>query len=195
MMKLTVNFLSQHRKNLTEVEKKDKRFYQYSLFGSIGIAVVACVIVAISVGLAFFTNQVQAQQKELESSILRQQDVERSALILIAKLQSLQELIGQRRDKRQAITYFTNLLSSESVLVRDIHYLSGDGVLSLRLESENIFVFERLVEALSNEETASRFSKVVWSNIGRVRTGAYSINVTITLPTDYDFSGDSTPSE
>lgn len=181
-MKLTINFLSKHRKELSALEKQDKKYYKWILTAAISISGVACVIVGISLFFHFQARQVLAQKERLERAITNQEGLERSALVLYSKLESLSELINLRRDKQQAIAYFTDLFG-EDVLIKDIDYLSEGGILSLRLESESIFAFERVVDLLESEATTQRFSSLAKSDLTRMRTGSYSITVTVVLNT------------
>jgi hypothetical protein len=180
-MRLDINFLHQHRKALTSLEKKDKKYYTYTLYGAITVTIIACVIAGFSLFLSFSADQVLANRQSLEASILQQEEIERSALVLAAKVGSLAELISQRGDKQQAINYFTDLFSSDAVLIKDIDYQSREGVLQLRIEAQSVFVFEELVDALESEQTQSQFESIAKSELRRTREGAYSIVVTVVL--------------
>lgn len=180
-MRLDINFLDQHRKELSSLEKKDKLYYTYTLWAAILVTVVACVIAGVSLVLSFSTDQVLANRQSLEASILQQENIERSALVLAAKVGSLAELIGQRGDKQQAISYFTNLYSSDDVLIKDIDYQSGEGVLQLRIEAQSVFIFEDLITTLESQQTMDQFESITKSELRRSREGAYSIMVTVVL--------------
>jgi hypothetical protein len=180
-MRLDINFLHQHRKELSSLEKKDKQYYKYSLWGAIVVTIISCLVAGLGLFLSFSSNQVLANRQSLEATILQQQDLDRSALVLSAKVGSLANLISQRGDKQQAISYFTDLFSSDEVLIKDINYQSREGVLQLRIEAQSIFVFENLVKALESEETKSRFESIVQSDLRRSREGTYSIAVTVVL--------------
>jgi len=183
-MRLDINFLHQHRKALTSLEKKDKKYYTYTLYGAITTTIAACIIAGVSLFLSFSADQVLANRQSLEASIVQQEAIERSALVLAAKVGSLAELISQRGDKQQAITYFTDLFSGDVVMIKDIDYQSREGVLQLRIEAETVFVFESLVDALESEQTQSQFESITKSELRRTREGAYSIVVTVVLRKD-----------
>lgn len=180
-MRLDINFLHQHRKELSSLEKKDKQYYTYSLWGAIAVTIISCLVAGSSLFLSFSTDQVLANRQSLEASILQQEAIERSALVLAAKVSSLADLISQRGDKQQAIQYFTDLFSSDAVLIKDIDYQSRQGILQLRIEAQSVFVFEDLVDALESDQTKDQFESIVQSELRRTREGTYSVVVTVVL--------------
>ncbi len=179
-MQLTVNFLNQHRKKLTNLEATDRKYYRIVMFVAIGIVVIGSALLAGNIFLQYRMSESVAKKNSLESAILQQEDLEESALILSSKLQIISQLINKRSDKQEAIRYFTELFGSD-VLIKDIDFQSTGGVLSLRLESQSVFAFNRVVDLLENDATLGRFTTLAKSDLSRSKTGTYSLTVTVTL--------------
>lgn len=179
-MQISVNFLNLHRKKLSNLEASDRKYYRIILSIAIGAVVIGCVALAANIFLQYSTSQLLTEKNSLESKILQQENLEESALILSSKLQIINQLISQRSDKQEAITYFTELFGPD-VFIKDIDYEADGGILSLRLESETIFAFNRVVDLLENQVTLGRFSSLTKSDLARGRTGTYALTVTVTL--------------
>lgn len=179
-MQLSINFLNLHRKKLSNLEASDRKYYRIILSIAIGSVVVGCVLLAINIYIQFLAGQMLTKKNSLESRVLQQENLEESALILSSKLQIINQLINQRSDKQEAITYFTELFGPD-VFIKDIDFEASGGILSLRLESQTIFAFNRVVDLLENQVTLGRFSSLTKSDLARGRTGAYALTVTVTL--------------
>jgi len=179
-MKLGINFLHQHRKKLTRIEQTDRQLFRYATFGAVGVVAVACLVLGGSLFLYFSTARQLDRQERLEAAIIQQEPIERSALILASKVRALTELMNQRSDKQQAISYFSNLFGDQ-VLIKDIDFQSGDGVLSLSLESRSVFVLNTVIDLLNDPQTTSRFTSLSKSNLARSKDGKYMITVTVVL--------------
>lgn len=179
-MQLTINFLNQHRKKLSSIEANDRKYYRIIMSVAIGIVLLGSGLLAGNIFLQYRMSESLEQKNRLESAILKQEDLEESALILSSKLQVISKLIAKRSDKQEAIRYFTELFGSD-VMIKDIDFQSTGGILSLRLESQSVFAFNRVVDLLESETTLGRFKNLSKSDLSRSKTGTYSLTVTVTL--------------
>lgn len=179
-MQLTINFLNQHRKKLSSIEANDRKYYRIIMGIAIATVVLGSILLAGNIFVQYRMSASIEQKNRLESAILKQEDLEESALILSSKLQIISKLINKRSDKQEAIRYFTELFGSD-VIIKDIDFQSTGGILSLRLESQSVFAFNRVVDLLESETTLGRFKNLSKSDLSRSKTGTYSLTVTVRL--------------
>jgi hypothetical protein len=180
-MRLKINFLNQHRRKLTSLEKKDKQYYKYSTWFFIFFVCVSIASVGVNLFFSFSLDRVKESKTLIEASVLGQSDIEKSALVLAAKVGSLSDLVTQRGDKQQAIQYFSGLFPDDKVLIKGIDYQSKEGVLQLRIESESIFIYEEVVALLESETTKNQFDSIAKSDLRRSENGTYSVMLTVVL--------------
>lgn len=176
----SINFLSKHRRNFTKQQKFDRRIYFYSL-AIVGAIVMLTMIIL--TGKLWMNQQManaQAEETRLKNAILSQEDNERRLLVMAAKIQVLSRLIDERHDKQEALTYFSNLFGPQ-VLIRDITYQASEGVLTLGLQSQSVFVLREVYDLLASVETLDRFNKVTKSALARNSSGSYGMNISIGL--------------
>lgn len=130
--------------------------------------------------MAYQLQQLSNQENRLLSQVRSQEDSEKSYVIFAAKLNVLSQLFAQRRDKQEALEYFTTLFGSD-VLVSDVAYDADSGVLTLGLKANNIFTLQTVFEQLRSEEVKSQFTSVTTSELRRDDQGSYQTTVTIAL--------------
>lgn len=179
-MAYSINFLNQHRRSFTKQQQADKRIYFYAL--SIAGAVVLLTM-GVLAGRLFMNQQMttaQAEETRLKNAILSEEENERKLLVMAAKLQVLSRLIDERHDKQEALVYFSNLFGPQ-VLIRDITYQASEGVLTLGLQSQSVFVLREVYDLLASVETLDRFEKVTKSSLSRNSSGSYGMNISIGL--------------
>lgn len=187
-----INFLSSKHRKATEQQKQDKKFFRFAVGGFIGIIVVILVAVGFSFWLQFELGKSQDRGKDLERQILANEAIEKSAVVLAKKVSVLKQLIDERQDKQQAIAFFSNLFGS-NVVLKDITYQSTESILSLRIQAFSIFDLEQVFLRLGEEETVTRYGKVATSDLRRDETGAYSLNLTVSLAKDTKDAKKTTP--
>jgi Tfp pilus assembly protein PilN len=173
-----INFLSKQHKKVTNQQKKDRQWFRYSLMALGVVVVVTVASVATSYFFQFQLNHAQAKAKDLERQVLANEEVEKSAAILVKKLAILKDLFDERQDKQQALEYFTNLFGP-NVVLKDIQYQSTEGILSLRLQAQSVFELERVFGLLALEQTVDRYGNVARSELRRDEAGFYEMTITI----------------
>lgn len=177
-MASSINFLSKQHKKVTDQQKKDQLWFRYSLMVLAGVVVVTLFSVGVSVFFQFRLRAAQAQAKDLERQVLANEEVEKSAAILVKKLAILKDLFDERQDKQEALEYFTNLFGP-NVVLKDIQYQSTEGILSLRLQAQSVFELERVFGLLELQQTVERYGDVARSELRRDQAGYYEMTITI----------------
>jgi hypothetical protein len=187
-----INFLSSKHHKATEQQRQDRKLFRFAVIGFVVVIVVILVAVGLSFWLQFELGKSQAKGKDLERQILANEAIERSAVVLAKKVSVLKTLIDERQDKQQAIAFFSSLFGS-NVVLKDITYQSTESILSLRIQAFSIFDLEQVFLKLGEEETVARYGKVATSDLRRDETGAYSLNLTVSLAKDTKETKKTTP--
>ena len=181
----TINFLEKRRKNLSKLEKQDRKILKYTsvLFG------VVLVIVLVLFGTRYYFNtqvaQAMVEQKRLEQEVLAKEDTEEAFLFFVNKLGTLEKLFAERKDKQAAIEYFSQVFGPE-VIVQNISYDAGKGAISFGLQAKDVFTLESVMEILSSPQTNDVFNQVKKSDLRRTPEGIYTIRVDVTFASDQD---------
>lgn len=179
-MRSTINFLRDRRRRLTKQQELDKKIFN--------ITTVACgvafAVFLISLGVRLFfaytLDQLTNRENRLLAQIRSQEDSEKSYIIFAAKLKVLSALFEQRRDKQEALAYFTTLFGP-NVLVSDVAYDAESSILTLGLKATDIFTLQGVFDLLNSPEVGERFQSVAASELRRNDLGEYQTNVTIEL--------------
>lgn len=177
---MEINFLKSRRKQLTDRQQRDRRFFQYAAIGLGIIFTLFVVALGVRLWLAYSIGGLQTRQEQLKQQIASLEDNERSYVIFVTKLQILTDLFGQRKNKQEAITYFSSLFD-DRVLIKDITYQAEDNLLAFGVEANSVFTLEEVFSRLSDPEVKERFAELNRSELKRDVDGSYSIQVTVVL--------------
>lgn len=175
-----VNFVKHRRRLLTKRQGQDQSLFRLSLI----IVIVCFVLFLIAAGLrvyfSYSLNRVITQQNTYKTLVEGQQDNERAYLVFAAKLKILAGLFDQRRDKQQAIEYFTHAFD-QNVLLSNISYEETGSLLTLGLQSNNIFVLQTVLDTLQDQVVRQQFQSLALSELKRSNLGQYQVTVTVVL--------------
>ncbi|NCN03724.1 MAG: hypothetical protein GW942_01460 [Candidatus Pacebacteria bacterium] len=175
-----INFIQGRRKKLTKDQKNDFKIFKIA---STTFAILIATFL-ITLGLDFFlkfqVKNAQEKQIDMEKQVLAKESVEQSIVIATEKLKILSELFEQRYDKQASINYFSNVFGPE-VLIKDINYEANERILSLRLQSQSIFVLEEVFLKLSDPEVEAQFGNINKSELIRNDKGGYNMAITLSL--------------
>lgn len=173
-----INFLEHRQKKLTKLEAQDRQILKIVsiFFGVVALATLGLL------GVRFYFQQrisvVDARQKEFEVEVLSQERTEEAFLFFINKLDTLEKLLQQRKDKQAAIDYFAQIFGSD-VLIENISFDANTNTIEFGLKSTDVFVLENVFQVLISEETKSRFEEVQKKDLRRQDDGTYSMQVTV----------------
>lgn len=179
-MSREINFVQGRRKKLTKDQKKDFQIFRIvlSIFGV--LVFVFIVTLGVDFYLQFQVKKAQDDQTQMERQVLAQESVEQSIVITTEKLKVLSELFSQRYDKQASIDYFSNIFGDQ-VLIKDIKYEADERILSLRLQSQSVFVLEDVFLKLSDPSVEEQFGQVNKSELIRNDSGSYNMAITLSL--------------
>lgn len=179
-MNRAINFVRDRRKKLTEAQEQDQIWF---VRASIGLGcTLGLVLVVFGVRSYMFqqVSAVQAQQDQTRQQILAQEETERSFVIGVNKVKILTDLFQERRNKQQAIDYFSSVFGP-AVLVRQISFNTAEQLLTFRLQADDVFVLEEVFQQLESDDIITQFQNVASSNLRRNDEGKYEMTVAVTL--------------
>jgi len=179
-MAASINFLSERRKKLTKQQLVDLKIFR--VVSGVGIGILLALLIAVGSRLFFsYTlTQIAAKQSAILALVKSQEESEKSYVIFAAKLRVISELFVQRRDKQEAIKYFSTLFGPD-VLVSDIEYEADTSLLTFGLEAKNIFTLETVFNRLNTQEVKDQFASVAATELRRDKFGTYQTSVLVTL--------------
>jgi len=201
----TINFFGRAGDLYRRTRDQDRKFLTGSwiIFGlTLG---VFGLVLSLNLYFGFQLKKAAANQTQTKQSLLDSQPLEVSYLIFSQKLKSIAEIFEHRNNKQQAINYLANLFGDQ-VFISGVSYDGEAQVLSLNLDSADIFKLENLLSSLDTPEVKTNFSSLTKSNIKRNEDGSYGLKVTLELkqsasgsamtppatPTSTDINSDST---
>ncbi len=179
-MSKEINFLRDRRKTLSKRQKLDIKILKITavVFGVVLLGFV------ITFGVSFFYtysfNKFEAMEQRLTQQIVDNEDTEKLFVVTVHKLKALVGINDKRKNKQQAIEFFSTVFGDE-VLVKQIEYSGQDDLLTFRLESKDVFVLEEVFYKLKQPDVAAEFNSIATSNLSRADTGRYQLSVAVVL--------------
>jgi hypothetical protein len=175
-----INFLEQHRREVGKSNVFDQRLYTGSL-AVMGATILATMVL---LGSNFFlqlkVSEVQAREKDLEKSILFQEEIEKSVVVLAKKLEVISQLMALRHNKQETISYFTTVLG-ENVVLKGIDYSEEANVLSIQVEAVHVFALDAFATFLETPEVKNKYPSITKSEMRRDQDGTYLLTITVPL--------------
>lgn len=175
-----INFVRQRLKKLTKLEKKDKETFKLA-------AIITSILLLVLAGILgyklYLTSQLTAienSQKDFLNRIEQQEEREKSFVLFVNKLRVLSGVFQKRKDKQEAIGYFSQIFGSD-VTIEKIAYDADSQLLTFRLLSADIFTLEKVFELLSTEQSTQKFSSLTKSNLKRTNNGIYQMQITVVI--------------
>lgn len=179
-MATTINFLRDRRRKLTKQQTLDRKIFQIMSWVGGAVFVVFIGAVGIRLFMAYQLQQLNDRETRLLAQVRSQEDSERSYIIFAAKLQVLAQLFEQRRDKQEALEYFSTLFGPD-VLISDVAYDADSGILTLGLRANTVFTLQSVFEQLNSSVVKERFAGVSAGDLRRNDQGEYQTSITIAL--------------
>ncbi len=176
----TINFFGRASDLYQRTRILDQKILRWSLVGFLVVLVVFVGLLATNLYLGQQLKTVSQDQNRVKQSLVDNQPLEVSYLVFSQKLKAIAEIFEHRNNKQQAINYLSNLFGDQ-VFISGVTYDGDAQVLSLNLNSANIFDLQGLLNALDTPEVHTNFSSLSKSNIKRNENGSYDLKVTLEL--------------
>lgn len=173
-----VNFLHQRLTAQGNVERHDRRWLRWAEWAAGGTLVVFGVILAAWLIGWWQLSGVQRQRQALEQQVLGQEAVERSVLLLSAKLEALAQLTAARKQKQDTIVAVDESLD-ETVFIVGLDFDQKQQLLLFRLQSQNVVSLDNVLNLVNSASFQSKFKSVNASQIDRQKDGSYLMTLAV----------------
>ncbi|MCB9813653.1 MAG: hypothetical protein H6772_04575 [Pseudomonadales bacterium] len=188
-MSKSINFVGDRRKRLTKTQKQDKKIMGIMINVVIAIFAIFLIVLGLRVFYVFRVKSVKDEQISVKNIILSHESVEKEYIIFAQKLKKLAVFFGKRKDKQEALVFFSEVFGDE-VIVSGIDYSSSDeDVVSFVIKAPNIFVMERVFTTIDSVDVASKYPNITKKNMRRSSTGNYTVDLTVILVAEADLVG------
>lgn len=177
-----INFVRHRRRELTKLEVKDRQNFQYGILGFAAVVVILLMVMATRFILASQIKSTNDKVTSLKQSIKNKQAVEDEYLILMKKVQIITDLFGQRREKQQALSYFSSLFDPE-VIVSQLSYDADTHTLSFTIRAPSIFSMKSVFDTMRSANVKEKYPSFSISQLTRAIDASYSMGIVLPLPT------------
>lgn len=181
-MARNINFVRERQRRLTQLEIRDRIVFRWVLIIFTGILVAVTITVGVRFFFVYRVNKTTTEQQTLRKTIGTKESVERSFTIFSYKLKTLTELFGKRKEKQEALAYFSTLFGPD-VIIRQLSYAEEDETLYFTLEAKNVFILDEVFTKMGSPEVKSKYPTIQKESLRRTGNGKYGMNVMITLGT------------
>ena len=177
-----INFVRHRRRELTKIEVQDRQNFRYGLYIFAGVVVVLLVVLATRFYLANQIKQTTESITSIKQSIANKQAIEDEYLIFMKKVQIITDLFGQRREKQEALAYFSSLFDPE-IIVSQLSYDADTHTLTFTLRAPSIFSMSRAFDTLRSANVKEKYPSFKINQLSRDMDASYGMSITLPLPT------------
>ncbi len=180
----TINFVRKRRRELSKVEVQDQQYLKYAFYIIGGVLALFIITIGVRIGLSIFVSRTNEANNLLTSQIDSKQAVEGQYVIFMKKVETLVDLFSQRKEKQEAIEYFSSLFEdSLGVRISQLSYSAETHTLDFTLRAPTVFVLEEVFATLKSEGARQRYPTFTIAQLGRDDVGAYGLQINLPLPT------------
>ncbi|PIY80897.1 MAG: hypothetical protein COY80_00580 [Candidatus Pacebacteria bacterium CG_4_10_14_0_8_um_filter_42_14] len=181
-MPKNINFVRDRQRWVEKAQAQDQKIL---LFSSIALGIIAVIGIVAGVShwlLSRNLDSILSEQKSTKSAILAEQPIEESYTIFAHKLRVLTDLFGNRKNKQEALTFFSKFFGP-GVIISQLSY-SGENneILTFSLSAQDIFTMERVFKQLKSPELLAAYPDITRGGLSRNDSGVYSLKLTVVLP-------------
>lgn len=177
-----INFVRHRRRELTKVELQDSRNFKYGLYAFGAVIILLLITMGVRLFLANQIKRTTAETDAIREEIRSKQAIEDEYLVLMKKVQMITDLFGQRREKQQALAYFSSLFDPE-VIVSQLSYDADTHTLSFTLRAPHIFSMKKVFDTLLSANVKEKYPTFSVGKLSRSIDASYSMDIVLPLPT------------
>lgn len=181
MSTVQINFLRIRRKEMTSLQKSDRKYAIILGYVTAGVAVAAGCLVAYQLFLTTQLSSTKKKETEVQRQIATLSSVELEYLTLGQKFNEIQTLMKGKSLRQGAIEFFTTLFAQQSITLSEVHF-ETDGVVRFQISSPNIFQLEQFMGVLQTQDVLSKYPAMTLSDLSREKSGMYNMAISVALP-------------
>lgn len=180
-MAKSINFVGERRKKLTKAQKQDKKIMKITINVLVAVFAIFLIIIGARFYFVFQVKSIKDTQTEIRNRIIANEPIEKDYIIFAQKLKKLSVFFGRRKDKQEALVFFSEVFGDD-VIVSGIDFSSSDeDVVSFVIKAPNIFVMERVFNTLQEERVKGVYPNIKKSSMRRSATGNYTVDLAVVL--------------
>jgi Tfp pilus assembly protein PilN len=175
-----INFVRHRRRELTKLEVQDRKLLRYSVMAVGAVVALTIVVMGVRLFLAYSNTRTNQSITKLNKEISAKQAIENEYLIFMAKAKVIAELFGQRREKQQALAYFSSLFDP-SVIISRLSYDGETHALSFTLRAPSVFSLQTVFDTLRSSKVRETYPTFKIERIARSDDASYSVAIALPL--------------
>lgn len=180
----TVNFVRKRQKELSKVEVQDQKYLKQAFYLIGAVVAVFAIAIGARIGLSLLVNNTNTQINQIKKTIANKQEIEGQYVIFMRKVDILVDLFSQRKEKQEAIAYFSSLFdASLGVRISQLTYTQATHTLDFTLRAPSVFIIQRVFDTLRSSGVRERYPTFSIQRLTRGDDGSYGLVINLPLPT------------
>lgn len=177
-MARSINFVRERQRSLSKQEQQDRKLLRRAIMALFVVGGLLVVVVGTRLGMVQWHQSIKNQQQAAISQIQEREDVERSYTVFASKLNVVTELFGKRKEKQDALAYFSSLFDPD-IIISQLSYTAEDDVLTFTIQAPSIFRMEQVFTVMQSADVNARYPNLSRDSLRRSADGAYGMQVTL----------------
>ncbi len=175
-----INFVKERRKRLSREKIRDKKWLSVAIFVFGGLIILSLGLIGVNFFFSYKIKTAHQTQLQLEALIKNNQSIELEYNILLRKLKIVSQLFGERKNKQEALDYFSHLFDA-SVKVSGLNYSEKSKSLTFSLDVPSVFKLDNVLRVLNSASLKQHFGQVEKHSLNRNNLGHYTVSVSVLL--------------
>ncbi|MEO8581869.1 MAG: hypothetical protein ABI425_04845 [Patescibacteria group bacterium] len=181
MSTVSINFLRQRHKQLSILQKADRRYATILAYITAGVVLVSVILIGLQLFLSASLNNVKKKESAVTSQISSLSSVEQEYLTLAQKFDEIKTFLKGKFVQQEAVEYFSSLFASQQVTLVEVNR-EKEGLINFKVSASNVFQLQQLMSFMQTKEVLTKYPTLAVSDLSREKTGVYSTNVSVILP-------------
>ncbi|MEX0896391.1 MAG: hypothetical protein WDZ94_05690 [Patescibacteria group bacterium] len=177
-MARTINFVQERQRSLSKQEQRDHKILRQAMLALFVTGGLLVVVVGTRLGMVQWHQSIKDQQQAAISQIQEREDIERSYTVFVSKLNVVTELFGKRKEKQDALEYFSSLFDPD-IIISQLQYEAENDVLTFTIQAPSIFRMEQVFGIMQSEDVNARYPDLQRDTLRRSGDGSYGMQVTL----------------
>jgi len=179
-MARTINFVRERQRNLSRQEVLDRKILRQTIAALFVVGGLLVMVVGARLSLLAWHDNIKSQQQAAIREIQQKEEIERSYTVFASKLNIVTELFGKRKEKQDALAYFSSLFDPD-IIISQLTYTADDDTLTFTIQAPSIFRMEQVFTIVQGQAVKARYPMLQLDSLRRAQDGKYGIQVTLSF--------------
>lgn len=177
-----INFVRKRRKELSKIEVQDQQYLRWASYAMGAILILFIITLGIRMTLGVMVSNTNSSINSLKTSISDKRAVEEQYVIFMTKVKILTDLFAQRKEKQEAIAYFSSLFDP-NIIISQLSYSADTHTLNFTLSAPSVFDLEKVFLTLRSANVRQKYPSYAVQQLSRDQEGVYGLAINLPLPT------------